>query len=122
MDNDIIIETDEVSQQEAYSKTKVLLSKRSDIDGIFCSADQLACGALKAIYELGISIPGQIRLTGFDDTLLSSSGIIPITTVHQFVDKFGSLGADILTDMIAGNIPEQKHYTIPVELVKRAST
>jgi LacI family transcriptional regulator len=122
LDENIIVETDAVSQEEGYLKTMALLSKYPDIDGVFCSADQLASGSLRALYELDIPVPERIKLTGFDDTSPSISAIIPITTVHQFVEEFGCLGADILTGMMDGVVPEQKQYTIPVELVKRAST
>lgn len=92
---------------------------------IVCANDDMAAGALLAIHRAGLSIPGDISITGFDDTPLSEIVWPPLTTIHQPLKDIGLEAAEMLIGLIgkeAGrpcNPPHQlaKHY-----LVAREST
>ena len=49
--------------------TRLLLKKDPKIDGIFCFNDLVALGALDACSELGIKVPEQVAIVGFDDIM-----------------------------------------------------
>jgi DNA-binding LacI/PurR family transcriptional regulator len=63
--------------------TKRLLDENSGITSIFAGNDVMACGAVRAILDRGLSVPGDISLIGFDNIELSSVIHPPRTTIHQ---------------------------------------
>jgi LacI family transcriptional regulator len=93
---------------------------------LMCANDDMAAGALLAIHRAGLDIPGDISVTGFDDTPLSEIVWPPLTTVHQPIKQIGHSAAELLVAMIGrppgadGERPRQivaSHY-----LVEREST
>jgi LacI family transcriptional regulator len=91
-------------------------------DGIFTN-DDFAIGALKALNELGVGVPGQVRIVGFDDVLHSSFTIPSLTTIR--IDKF-LLGAEAVRTLVAlTESPEHASIvkkTIRPALIVRDST
>lgn len=110
-------------QFEAAEKiTKELLKEQPNVDGIFASSDVSAAGALKAAYSLGIPVPEQLQIIGFDNINLSEMMTPGLTTVAQDVYKMGALATQILIKMIE-NLPiEHKKVQVPVKLIKRGTT
>jgi LacI family transcriptional regulator len=60
-----------------------LLEKTFDSDALVCATDQIAMGALHALSEAGIDVPGKVAVTGFDDIPAASQFMPPLTTIHQ---------------------------------------
>lgn len=58
--------------------------------------DQMALGLLRALWEAGISVPGDISITGFDDIEGADHFSPPLTTVRQ---NFSALGARVMTEV-----------------------
>jgi LacI family sucrose operon transcriptional repressor len=71
--------------------------------------------------EYGISIPGDIRLVGFDDSLIASLTFPQITSVHQPVHEMAEMAAQLMTDSIAGSIVPTR-TVLPVSLTERESS
>ena len=111
-----------VSFQEGYDEIKRLLKSKIRFDGICCYSDSLACGAIKALTEAGISVPEQIQVTGFDDTSMAKWATPALTTIAQPVKEMGRLAAEMILKMSRDEEIPQKHYQLPVELIKRKST
>lgn len=91
---------------------------------IFASSDSTASGALKAIRNAGLQVPGDVALVGFDDIALASSLEPALTTIRQPIEDLGSTAANCLLDILenppGGSTPA--HRTIlPVRLIVRAS-
>ncbi len=63
--------------------TRNLLKTALDTDALVCATDQIAMGALHALDDAGIDVPGQVAVTGFDDIPSASQFIPPLSTVHQ---------------------------------------
>lgn len=91
-------------------------------DGVFCQADWLAMGALEALGERGISVPGDVCVVGHDDISIARFGRPPITTIRQEPRVLGQRAAELVVSMIAGDVPSERRVTVPVELVRREST
>jgi LacI family transcriptional regulator len=91
-------------------------------DGIFTN-DDFAIGALKALSELGVGVPGDVKIVGFDDVLHSSFTIPSLTSVR--IDKF-LLGAEAVRTLVAlTESPENASSikkTIRPSLIVRDST
>lgn len=97
-----------------------LLSRRPDATAIFCASDLMALGAIQAIRGLGMQIPGDISIVGFDNINLTEYCTPTLTTVHQNKYEMGYQAAQMLIDLLEGRkiMPQ---LTLPTHLVKRDS-
>ena len=65
---------------------------------IVMATDHLAIGALHAAHALGIAIPGQVSVVGFDDIPFAAYSAPPLTTVHNPITEMASLAVDLAID------------------------
>ena len=77
---------------------RVLLSRRPDLDAVFCANDLMAAGALRVLREAGLDVPGDVSVVGFDDAPLAQSTHPPLTTVHQSPEQMGREMVALLLD------------------------
>ena len=71
-------------------------------DAIFAANDMMAAGCMEALTELGIAIPGEIAIGGFDDVPLAHFLSPPLTTMRIDVARFGRSAVDHLVAVISG--------------------
>jgi DNA-binding LacI/PurR family transcriptional regulator len=80
-----------------------------------------ALGVLEAARAASISVPDELSVIGYDDVELST--YVGLTTVRQPLFESGQLGARMLLDALAGNVPaEPVNHQLPLELVVRSTT
>lgn len=91
-------------------------------DGLFSTLDIGAIGAMLGLEDVGLRVPEDVNVVGFDDIPLGEFWRPPLTTVRQDVTALAMMGAKLLFDIMGKKTFEQEHVTIPVELVTRAST
>ncbi|NGQ96707.1 LacI family transcriptional regulator [Brevibacillus sp. SYP-B805] len=101
---------------------KELFEKHPDIDGIFCGNDLMAIGALKGLYQLGVRVPEDVALIGFDGIGLTEITQPELSTVAQPIYEMGSLAAKVLIETIETGVTEPRLYELEVALVARDST
>jgi LacI family transcriptional regulator len=89
---------------------------------IFAANDDMASGVIKAAYELGIKVPTELSVAGFDDVPLAGQVSPGLTTVRQPIREMAELAADILLHNIAGKAVEKPGLCIESEIVFRDST
>lgn len=87
---------------------------------IFAASDTQAIGVIDAARSLGIDVPHDLSVVGFDDIEMSAH--IGLTTVHQPLEESGRIAAEILIAEIEGRNEGPIHRELPVELVDREST
>ncbi|MFD2614099.1 LacI family DNA-binding transcriptional regulator [Paenibacillus gansuensis] len=98
-----------------------LISRHPDIDGVFAGNDQMAIGALHALYKLGIEVPQQVKLIGFDG--IASNRTVPqLSTVSQPIYTMGSQAMEYLLRLIAGETLPQQVHEFEVQLVIKETT
>jgi LacI family transcriptional regulator len=107
--------------RSGYSAAKDLLRTRPD--AVVCANDEVALGALRAAEDLGLSVPGDVALTGWDDIM--AAGYARLTTVHQSMRELGATAARWLDERIRGakttaQTPARREV-LPTRLVIRAS-
>ena len=90
--------------------------------GIVCASDPLALGAVRAARRLGLNVPADISVVGFDDSILMSFTEPPLTTVRQPIDAMGRTVIDLLLGQIAGTMSPGDELLFEPELVLRGST
>lgn len=82
-----------------------LLEKNKGITAIFCASDLMACGAMQGIEELGLKVPDDIAIVGFDDINICDLVTPKLTTIRQDRDKIGKLAAMQLIEIINSRTP-----------------
>ncbi|WP_246103430.1 LacI family DNA-binding transcriptional regulator [Streptomyces piniterrae] len=87
---------------------------------LLCDDDIIAAGACKAVRRLGLRVPEDVSVTGFDDLALAVAVEPELTTVRLPAEEFGEAGMRALMAVLDGGRPESP--TLPVELVTRGST
>jgi len=90
-------------------------------DAIACANDQTALGVLHALHERGYHVPGDVKVTGFDDIPVARHVIPQLTTVRQPIQDLGAMAFDVLYSMISGDRPDERQLVLPVQVVVRGS-
>ncbi|MFF5786865.1 LacI family DNA-binding transcriptional regulator [Streptomyces sp. NPDC012693] len=87
---------------------------------VVCDDDILAAGVCKAARRLGLRVPEDLSVTGFDDMALATVVEPELTTVRLPAEEFGRRGMEALLAVLAGGRPDP--VSLPVDLVTRGST
>ena len=105
----------------ARSMARELLSMEIPPTAIFAASDSQAIGILEAASEIGIRVPEDLSVIGYDD--IRDAEYVNLTTINQHLDKSGVEGAKLLLDLLA-DPDNQVHCKrkIAVDLVIRATT
>ena len=111
-----------VDEKNAYDAVSFALRSGVTFDGLFCMTDWLALGALKALENAHLRVPGQVRVVGFDDVRVASYSALPITTIRQDTDEMSRLAVEELTRMMEGEPCRRPHWIVPVSLIRRETT
>jgi LacI family transcriptional regulator len=90
-------------------------------DAIVCANDQMAIGAIQELRAAGITVPGDIAVTGFDDVALGAMLAPPLTTVHQPMRRLGERACSMLLERIADPGLPHRVERLPTRLVVRES-
>lgn len=89
-------------------------------DAVFCSNDLMALGLLSCFSDLGIRVPEDISLVGFDDVDGAAYFHPPLTTVRQPFEELGIRCVEVLLDAIEGHGTQAERIR-PALLVRRSS-
>jgi len=109
------------SATSGYQAAQRLLATGQTFTAIFAQNDQMAVGAIRALREASLQVPGDVSVIGFDDIPLASYFDPPLTTLRQPMQESGQRAAHLLVETIQnpGRTPEL--IAIPARLVERAS-
>lgn len=84
---------------------------------VFCGNDVLAVGAMKQAQKMGIDVPSEISITGFDDIEIARVVVPELCTVHVPHREMGAKAAGILVDMVEGRpFPHTTQLDVSVEI------
>jgi LacI family transcriptional regulator len=121
-DPSLVVEC-EAGQAAGYQAMQQLLALPKPPTAVFTHNDVLALGAMHAIWEAGLSIPDDISILGYDDTVGSAYLSPPLTTVRFPKAEMGRQAAHRILELVRNNQELPAHTAVlPVELVVRAST
>jgi DNA-binding LacI/PurR family transcriptional regulator len=111
---------------EAEEAAMALLSAPDRPTALLCFSDVFAIGSVNAARRLGLDVPGDLSVVGFDDSPLARRSSPALTTVRQDVESKGRLAAEALKSAMersrSGATGKVRHHVLPTELVVRAST
>ncbi|MBU2662748.1 LacI family transcriptional regulator [Actinoplanes bogorensis] len=92
------------------------------VTGMICASDVLALGSIRAARRLGLDVPSDVSVVGFDDSALMTCTDPPLTTVRQPIEMMGQAAVDLLVNQIEGSGVEPDELLFEPELVVRGST
>jgi DNA-binding LacI/PurR family transcriptional regulator len=107
--------------ESGYTLTRDLLSAQPAPSALFLANNLMTIGALNAIHEMGVSIPHDIAVIGFDDLPWAASLNPPLTTVGQPAFDIGVHAAELLLNRIAFPDRPVRTVVLDTELIVRAS-
>lgn len=91
-------------------------------DAIFCATDLLALGALREAFEIGVGVPGDLAVVGFDDLEEGRYSIPSLTTISPDKRRIAELAVELLVKRIDDGAVDPAEMVIPHRLVVREST
>jgi LacI family transcriptional regulator len=108
--------------EQARDASRALLQLPDPPTAIFASNDISALATLEVAVELGIDVPGQLSVVGFDNIPESALAEPPLTTVQQPMRQLGYDAIAMLVSLIGGELLDDTHLTLATTLVVRGST
>jgi LacI family transcriptional regulator len=104
------------------AEMKTLLAQTELPSAVFAANDLMAIGAMQAVQKVGLCVPQDIAIMGFDDIPAARLMNPPLTTVTQFQEAIGRQAAELLFERINGQASgEARAVEMPFEIVVRES-
>lgn len=104
-----------------YAETRALMALARPPDAIFCANDMMALGCYDALRELGLRIPDDVAVIGFDDREIAQSMRPPLTTLVLPQREMGAIAAELLIEMAGGAPPGHAQHKVECPLIERSS-
>ena len=108
--------------ESGYRASQPLLQAQPRPTALFVMNDRMATGVLRYAREIGLKVPRDLSVVGFDDVLLSASVEPPLTTIRQHSVELGQVAAQQLFELINRTRSHFEPIILPVELVIRGTT
>ena len=96
--------------------------ERKQVSMIACVNDLVAIAALSALKSIGLSVPEDVSVIGFDDMQWSSWPLIDLSTIRQPLAELGAQAVDMLLHRLNHPSTPNEHKVLAVELIRRGST
>ncbi|MGB7875633.1 MAG: LacI family DNA-binding transcriptional regulator [Anaerolineales bacterium] len=117
--DDALIVPGDFSTETGHERALQLLALENPPTAIFASNDQSALGVYQAAEELGIRIPDDLSVVGFDN--ISEAKYLGLTTVDQFLADMGYIAIQMLIKLINKEPLDEQVHKMPTKLVERSS-
>ena len=118
---EVLTEKAQYNKMEYDEMIERALQEHPETEGLFASSDVIAAQTLQICQRLQISVPGQLKLIGFDDVEIASLTTPQLTTIHQPVREMAEIAINLLHDAASGKMVP-KRTVLPVYLVERKTT
>ena len=119
---DTLIQGSGFREDDGYRAMGELLKQSPRPTAVFAANDLLAMGALAALRDAGVSVPGDIAIIGFDDIPAAKLVSPPLTTISQSAEQLGRRAAGMLIERLDGTISGGGRCEVmPYELIVRES-
>lgn len=103
-------------------RARDLLTSGDRPTAIMAADDEIAVGVLATAHSLGIRVPEELSVTGFDDTPQAAWTTPPLTTVYQNLEGMGAMAVQTILVMAEGRSPTSTHVELATSLTVRTST
>ena len=111
------------SEEWGRHAVDMTLAAHPDVDGFCCGSDQIARGVTDRLRERGVDVPGQVRVTGFDNwDVMALASRPPLTTVDMGLKALGRLAGRTLLDLVEGEGEPPRRQVLAPRLEVRGSS
>jgi LacI family transcriptional regulator len=117
-----LIRLGEPTTDFGHRAARELLGRPDRPTALVCFNDKTAVGALAAAAELGLRVPADLSITGFDDIDLAQATNPQLTTVRQPLEEMGRMAVSLLIRLLEGHRVDALHVELATELIVRGST
>lgn len=107
--------------EDAGREAALQVLRRRTPRALVCANDEIALGAIVAAEELGLRVPDDVAVTGWDDVMAARHARPGLTTVRQPMRALGAWAARRLHERVTGDRSEPRHEVLPTQLVRRDS-
>jgi LacI family transcriptional regulator len=114
-----LIASGDYTTETGVSGARELLALENPPTAIFASNDQMAMGVFQVAEEMGLRIPDDLSVVGFDN--ITESKYMGLTTVDQFISEMGYVATQMLIKLINGEALDDQTYRMQTQLVVRNS-
>ncbi|MDR2044797.1 MAG: LacI family transcriptional regulator [Clostridium sp.] len=119
--SDRLVIADSVGFEAGEEAAGVIAKMVPKVTAVHATADVIAVGLIKGLRRLGVRVPEDVSVIGFDDTSIAVICEPSLTTVRQNIAQKGSAAAELLIEMVGKFSAPKREVTIPLSLVERAS-
>ena len=110
------------SFESGFECAKTLLEMKDRPTAIFAANDLMAVAVIRVAVNMGIDVPGELSVAGFDDIAFARQGIPTLTTIRQPLSKMSEQAAKYLIDGNGRNADSVETVVVPASLIMREST
>ncbi len=107
--------------QAGYLAAQDLLRRCPEVTALFCGSDLVAIGAMRGLANVGLSVPADVAIVGFNDEPWCSHLPVPLTTIGQPVEQLSARAAEMLRARLAGDDSPWRRELVPMPLIVRES-
>lgn len=109
-------------EDDGYRAMKRLLEGRARVDAVFAANDPAAIGAMKAVWDAGLSVPDDVAIVGAGNVVHSDLLRVPLTTISWSKEELGRRAGELILDQIGPNPNGPlRRVIVPPELIVRRS-
>ena len=108
------------SERGGYEAMQAILAQGCPFTAVVASNDLSAIGALRALAEAGREVPGHVAVVGFDDHLMASAHVPPLTSVRYPLAAAGRRAVEVLVDGLEGRVVPDTAAIAPVLVARRS--
>jgi len=116
-----LVRTGDWSMDGGYEAAHDLLISRDPPTAIFAANDEMAVGVMYCAVDMGVNVPEDVAIVGFDDKQLARFVRPALTTLHMPLVEMGDAAAQLLLDQLAGDVIRDKGVEVPGYLIVRES-
>ena len=121
-ERDVIVMHGDFSIDSGTAAAERLFTRRERPSAVFCFNDEMAIGVLDTARRLGIGVPDEVSVVGFDDIRFARYVSPPLTTIAQPMREIGERTVRLLLEIVNGTMAMPGSITLPHPLVVRGST
>ena len=102
--------------------TRELFRRGPGPDAIFAQNDRMGIGALRSLSELGIDVPGDVAIVGFDDMDFCDASTPTLSSIRPPLEQLGRTAFQVVFDQLSGRAVSEREFRIPCAFVQRGSS
>ena len=120
--NRVVTSTEASSATKGAAMLRQVLTQAPEVDAIFCNNDDLALGALFEAQRMGLAVPQQLGICGFNDLEVMEAANPSLTSVRTRRFDMGKLAIEIILSRLAGTYSGARVVELGFEVMAREST